>query len=950
VSTTATATPATRSISIRGARQHNLCNIDLDIPRDKLVVITGLSGSGKSSLAFDTLYAEGQRRYVESLSTYARQFLEQMEKPDVDLIDGLSPAIAIGQRLAGSHPRSTVGTVTEIYDFLRLLYARVGEPFCPTCNKAIQSHTVQQITDRVLDLPNGTRVQLLAPWLRAKRGDPSPALQELARQGFVRARIDGTFRELSEKLELDPSEPHTVEPVVDRIVIKSGMRARVAESIETALRLARGLITIDIGPGEKEWLLSERNTCIDCESSVPELTPRLFSFNSQSGACPTCSGLGSYEQFDESVIIADPTLSLARGAIACWTEDGALPSYYKHLLASLADHFGISLDTPWCELPAPVRKEILLGTGSRKLPLRYERNGQLHEISRAWGGVFAERARSTGTAFKAADREVAAELSRIELCPECAGTRLRKEARSVRVGGLAIHEVCALPLDRAAAFFGALTLPPRQAQVGERISKELRSRLAFLLDVGLDYLSLDRPSATLSGGESQRIRLATQLGSHLIGVLYILDEPSIGLHARDTRRLLRSLERLRDLGNSVIVIEHDEGTIRAADRIIELGPGAGSHGGRVTAQGTLDELLNDPNSITGAYLSGRRTLPKPLRPRTPGPQRLILEGCREHNLRNVRLEIPLGCFTAVTGVSGSGKSSLVHDTLYQYLARELHGAKPKPGSFERASGIEHLDKVVEVDQAPIGRTPRSNPATYTGVFDVIRQVFAQLPDARLRGYSAGRFSFNKKGGRCETCQGDGVLRVEMHFLPDMFVTCEACAGRRYNRELLELRYKGKNIAEVLEMSVEDALDFLGNVPKARHPLTALCDVGLDYLQLGQPASTLSGGEAQRVKLARELARPATGRTLYILDEPTTGLHFADVATLLNVLQRLVDHGNSVIVIEHHLDVIEAADHVIDLGPEGGEKGGRIVACGSPEDIARCPESLTGRALAERIEA
>jgi len=948
VSATPTATPATRSISIRGARQHNLCNIDLDIPRDKLVVITGLSGSGKSSLAFDTLYAEGQRRYVESLSTYARQFLEQMEKPDVDLIDGLSPAIAIGQRLAGSHPRSTVGTVTEIYDFLRLLYARVGEPFCPACNKPIQSHTVQQITDRVLDLPDGTRVQLLAPWIRAKRGDPSPALQELARQGFVRARIDGTFRELSEKLELDPSALHTVEPVVDRIVVKTGMRARVAESIETAVRLARGLIMIDIGPGEQEWFLSERNTCIDCEISLPELTPRLFSFNSQSGACPTCSGLGSYEHLDERLIISDPKRSLAQGTISCWSTDGKVPTYYKHLLASLADYFGISLDTPWCELPAPVRKAILLGTGTRKLPLRYERKGEIHEISRPWGGVLAERARRKHAAGQRT--EAVLDLVRVEPCPECAGTRLRKEARSVRVGGLAIHEVCALPLDRAAAFMGTLTLPPRLAVVGERISRELRSRLAFLLDVGLDYLSLDRPSATLSGGESQRIRLATQLGSHLIGVLYILDEPSIGLHARDTRRLLHSLERLRDLGNSVIVIEHDEGTIRAADRIVELGPGAGIHGGRITAQGTLDELLDDPNSITGAYLSGRRTLPKPQSLRTPGPQRLILEGCREHNLRDVRLEIPLGCFTAVTGVSGSGKSSLIHDTLYHYLAHELHGAKPMPGAFDRAFGIEHLDKVIEVDQTPIGRTPRSNPATYTGLFDVIRQVFAQIPDARLRGYSAARFSFNKKGGRCETCQGDGVLRVEMHFLPDLFVPCEACAGRRYNRELLELRYKGRNIAEVLEMSVEDALGFLGNVPKARHPLAALCDVGLDYLQLGQPASTLSGGEAQRVKLARELARPATGRTLYILDEPTTGLHFADVATLLNVLQRLVDHGNSVVVIEHHLDVIEAADHVIDLGPEGGEKGGRIVATGSPERIAHCPESHTGRALAERMGA
>jgi excinuclease ABC subunit A len=940
--TDAPASPLTH-IAIRGAREHNLCDLDLRIPRDQLVVITGLSGSGKSSLAFDTVYAEGQRRYVESLSAYARQFLEQMSKPDVDAIEGLSPAIAIEQRTVSRNPRSTVGTSTEIADYLRLLYARVGQPHCYRCGKPIASQTPQQMTDRVLELRAGTRLEILAPVVRDRKGEYRKELESFRRKGFVRARIDGAVRDLSEEVRLSRQAKHSIDVVVDRLVVKQGLRGRLSESIETALRIADGLVTVDVGPGTEEWLLSERNACVDCGVSFPEIAPRTFSFNSPHGACPRCDGLGTREEFDPERIVPDPSKSLAQAAIAPWSGRRA-PRYYRQLLAALAAHYQIDLETPWRKLPERARRGILFGAGSEEIDLAIERKGEKESFRRLWDGVVGELERrfERGGDFA---REELARLRSPRPCPECHGSRLRIEARSVRVGGHSIADTARLSVAQAASYLDGLELAPAQRTIAERILREIRERLRFLSDVGLDYLTLDRPSATLSGGEGQRIRLATQVGASLLGVLYILDEPSVGLHPRDNQRLLESLRRLRDLGNSVLVVEHDEATIRAADFVLDMGPGAGIHGGRLVAQGSPDEIMADEGSLTGAYLAGRRSIPVPEKRRAPGRHALVLTGCREHNLKCVTLRLPLGIFAVVTGVSGSGKSTLVNDTLYRALAARLHHAKEPPGRFEHLAGLEHIDKVIDVDQSPIGRTPRSNPATYTGVLDGIRQLFSQVPEARVRGYTKGRFSFNVKGGRCEACRGDGLLRIEMHFLPDLFVTCEVCGGQRYNRDTLEISYKGRTIADVLDMTVEEGLGFMENVASVRRPLQTLYDVGLGYIHLGQPATTLSGGEAQRIKLGRELSRRSTGRTLYLLDEPTTGLHFADVQRLLEVLNRLVDAGNTVVVIEHHPDVIKAADYVIDLGPEGGEKGGEIVATGTPEDIARDPVSHTGRALA-----
>jgi len=931
-------------IVIQGAREHNLRGIDVSIPRDRLVVITGLSGSGKSSLAFDTIYAEGQRRYVESLSAYARQFLEQMSKPEVESIEGLSPAIAIEQRTVSKNPRSTVGTTTEIYDHLRLLYARIGEPLCYRCGKPISSQTVQEMTDRVLALGEGAKAQILAPVVRGRKGEYQKELDDFRRQGFVRARIDGEIRDLAEEISLSKKRTHDIDLIVDRLIVKEAARSRVAESIETALAMADGLIVIDAGPGNDEWLLSESSACVDCGISFPEIAPRLFSFNSPHGACQRCDGLGTQEVFDPARIVPDETRSLAGGAIEPW---GArrMPRYYTQLLASLAAHLGIDTDTPWRSLPRKARDAILSGTGSALVPFSFERSGGTEQIKRPWDGVIGELARRRDESGGETTRDDLRRYMSPGACPECDGARVRLEARSICVGGLGIHELTRLSIAQATEFLEGMKLAPTQQTIAERILKEIRDRLRFLADVGLDYLTLDRASATLSGGEGQRIRLATQVGSSLMGVLYILDEPSIGLHSRDHHRLLESLKRLRDLGNSVIVVEHDEATIRSADFVLDMGPGAGIHGGRVVAEGTPEEIVENPASLTGAYLARRLSIPIPKRRRRATDRVLTMTGCREHNLRNLTLRIPLGSFTVVTGVSGSGKSTLVNDTLHCALAQRLHGAKVPPGRFESLHGIEQIDKVIDVNQAPIGRTPRSNPVTYTNAFDGIRQLFSQVPDARVRGYSPGRFSFNVKGGRCESCQGDGVLRIEMHFLPDLFVTCEVCGGRRYNRETLEIRFKGRTIADVLDMTVEEALGFMENVASVRRPLQTLYEVGLGYIHLGQPATTLSGGEAQRIKLARELSRRGTGRTLYLLDEPTTGLHFADVEKLLDVLNRLVDRGNTVVVIEHHLDVVKTADHVIDLGPEGGEKGGEIVASGTPEEVARSPASHTGRALA-----
>ena len=942
-------------ITIHGARTHNLKSVDVTIPRNKLVVVTGPSGSGKSSLAFDTLYAEGQRRYVDSLSSYARQFLDQLARPDVESIEGLSPAVAIEQKGVGKSPRSTVGTITEIADYLRLLFARAGTAHCWKCGAAISQQGLEEMVDRVLALPEGTKIQVLAPVVRGRKGQYKKELEQFRRDGFARARIDGVIRDLAEDITLARGARHDIELVVDRIAVKPGVRARLAESLATALRLADDLALIDVAgavPDEGDsapartartnaWWLSRSGACPACDVSFPELSPRLFSFNNPFGACSACSGLGQQPYFDPRLIVPDETRSLAEGAIAAFDLKEAR-GYYRKLLDKIAAQLEIALDTPWRELPADARRKLLEGDPNFEL--------SLEKVVRPFDGVLGDLGRRLEAAGGRADATLARFQSE-RMCPDCSGSRLRVEARSVRIGGRSLPELVALPIAELAPFFDGLVLTDLRAQIAQRILKEVRERLRFLEDVGLGYLSLDRPAATLSGGEAQRIRLATQIGARLIGVLYILDEPSVGLHARDNDRLLTSLMALRDQGNSLVVVEHDEATIRAADHVIDLGPGAGVHGGQIVAEGTPLELARHPDSPTGAFLSGRRRIAAP--PRRPSPAALPttlirLEGCTAHNLKNVDLELPLGVLTVVTGVSGSGKSSLINDTLKRILAARLYGALATPGPYRAIHGLESVDKLVDVDQSPIGRSPRSNPATYSDAFTSIRALFAGLPESRMRGLGPGHFSFNVKGGRCEACEGDGSIRIEMQFLPDIFVPCEVCEGRRYDRDTLAIRYRGRSVADVLELTVEEAVALFEAVPIVARPLQALLDVGLGYIRLGQSATTLSGGEAQRMKLAKELARRSTGRTLYLLDEPTTGLHFVDIDILLRLLRRLVERGNTVVVIEHHLDVIRSADHVIDLGPEGGGEGGEIVAVGTPEQIARCVRSHTGHALAAQL--
>ena len=925
-------------IAIRGARQHNLKDLAVDIPRERLVVITGLSGSGKSSLAFDTLYAEGQRRYVESLSAYARQFLEQLEKPDVDAIEGLSPAIAIEQKTVSRNPRSTVGTVTEIYDYLRLLFARVGVPHCPQCGQPIRAQTVQNIVDRVLQLPEGDRLLILAPVVRHRKGAYRKELEQIKRDGFVRVRIDGEVMPLETVPALDRNFNHTIEIVVDRLVVRPDIAARLSNSVETALAHSDGLVGVQIVDGE-HLLCSVKHACPDCGISCPELEPRLFSFNSPQGACTTCDGLGVDMEFDPELVAPNGELSLNEGAIAVWSErhlDGMQP-----MLHGLAAQYGVDLHRPFGQLSEAQQRVVLYGSGDEAVKVSYQARGRTRHVERVYEGVIPGLKRRYRETESLAVREGLQSYMRPRPCGACRGARLRSEAIAVRVHGRSISDITALSVEQAECFFEELNLDDFELRVAGKVLQELRVRLRFLRSVGLEYLTLDRAAATLSGGEGQRIRLATQIGSGLVGVLYILDEPSIGLHQRDNQRLLESLQRLRDLGNTVLVVEHDRDTINAADYVLDLGPGAGEHGGHVVAAGTPDEIRRQPASLTGQYLSGALTIPVPAKRRKPGKRTLVLQQATANNLKNLDVEIPLGVFVCVTGVSGSGKSTLVMDILYKALARRLYRARERPGAFGALKGMEHLDKVIDIDQSPIGRTPRSNPATYTGLFDTIRTLFTQVPEARLRGYKPGRFSFNVKGGRCEACQGHGTLKIEMHFLPDVYVTCDVCKGRRFNRDTLEIRYRDKSIADVLDFTVDEAAEFFANVPLLMPKLNTLREVGLGYIRLGQAATTLSGGEAQRVKLSRELSKRSTGRTLYILDEPTTGLHFADIQRLIEVLQRLVAIGNTVLVIEHNLDVIKTADHIIDLGPEGGDGGGRLVAAGMPEKVAEVQGSYTG---------
>jgi excinuclease ABC subunit A len=939
-----------QQIRVRGARTHNLKNLNLDLPRERLIVVTGLSGSGKSSLTFDTLYAEGQRRYVESLSAYARQFLATMDKPDVDSIEGLSPAIAIEQKASSHNPRSTVGTVTEIYDYLRLLYARAGIPRCPDHGIDLSAQTVSQMVDQVLRLPEGTAVALLAPVVSERKGAHQELLEELASQGFVRVRIDGRIYEMESLPQLDAKKKHSIEAVVDRTRVRPDSAQRLAESLETALRLSNGLARLLFldEPQREPLTFSSRHACPVCGYSVPPLTPQLFSFNNPSGACPSCDGLGVQEFFDPVRVVGHPHLSLAGGAVRGWDRRN---EHYFHLIQSLARHYNFDIETPWDELPEHVRHVLLNGSGEEALEFSYkESNGRRSRKRHPFEGILPNLARRYRETESPMVREELARYLGVRPCPECHGTRLNRAARFVFVAGRSLPEVAHLTVGRALEFFGALNLEGWRGEVAAKIVKGVGQRLRFLSDVGLDYLTLDRSAETLSGGESQRIRLASQVGSGLTGVMYILDEPSIGLHQRDNRRLLTTLQHLRDLGNTVIVVEHDEEAIQEADYVVDLGPGAGAHGGELVAQGTPAQIAANPASITGQYLSGRRRIALPTLRMRPDPARaIVIHGAHGNNLRNVTAHIPLGLFTCVTGVSGSGKSTLIIDTLFGHVAARLNGARLEAAPAERVDGLEQIDRVIDIDQSPIGRTPRSNPATYTGLFAPLRELFAAVPEARARGYDAGRFSFNVKGGRCEACQGDGVIRVEMHFLPDVYVPCDVCKGQRYNRETLEIRYRGKNIHEVLEMTVEEAARFFQNVPAVLGKLQTLTDVGLAYVKLGQNATTLSGGEAQRVKLSRELAKRATGRTLYILDEPTTGLHFHDVEQLLQVLHRLRDEGNTIVVIEHNLDVIKTADWVIDLGPEGGEGGGQIVASGTPEEIAATEVSWTGRYLKPLLE-
>ncbi|NPV79310.1 MAG: excinuclease ABC subunit UvrA [Firmicutes bacterium] len=933
---------------IRGARQHNLKNIDLEIPRNKLVVITGVSGSGKSSLAFDTIYAEGQRRYVESLSSYARQFLGQMDKPDVDYIEGLSPAISIDQKSGSRNPRSTVGTVTEIYDYLRLLFARIGQPHCHKCGRPIAQQTPEQVVDQVLSLPQGTRIQVLAPIIRGKKGEHKKVLEDIRKQGFVRVRINGEIHELSEDINLERYKIHTIEAVVDRLIVRPEVEARLADSVETAMKLGDGIAIISLP--DQDLVFSEKFACPDCGISFEELAPRMFSFNSPYGACPVCAGLGSKWEMDPELVL-DYARSIEDGGIVPWrgSWNGTRSDFFAARVDAVCREFGIDMKKPLGKLSQEERHILLHGAGDRRFRFRYHNfEGEYRWYETTYEGVIPYLERKYREVQSDQAREEIEQFMGSRPCPACNGARLKPESLAVTIAGKSIIDVTRMTVVDARDFFVSLKLTPREELIARQILKEIRERLGFLVDVGLDYLTLDRTAGTLAGGEAQRIRLATQIGSSLVGVLYILDEPSIGLHQRDNRRLINTLLRLRDLGNTVIVVEHDEETIRSSDYVIDIGPGAGSEGGKVVAAGTVDEIMKCPESITGQYLSGKRQIAVPSRRRAPTGNWLRIVGAREHNLKNINVDIPLGVFVCVTGVSGSGKSTLVNEILYRKLAHDLNGATAKAGQHDTILGLEHLDRVIDVDQSPIGRTPRSNPATYTGAFDPIRETFAQTPEAKIRGYTAGRFSFNVKGGRCEACHGDGIIKIEMHFLPDVYVPCDVCKGKRYNRETLEVRYKGKNIAEVLDMRVEEALEFFRNIPKIQRKLATLNDVGLGYIKLGQPATTLSGGEAQRVKLATELSRRSNGRTLYILDEPTTGLHFADVEKLLGVLQRLVDAGDTVVVIEHNLDVIKTADYIIDLGPEGGERGGTVVATGTPEEVAMVPESYTGQFLRQML--
>ncbi len=937
---------STDSILIRGAREHNLKNLTVELPREKLIVFTGLSGSGKSSLAFDTIYAEGQRRYVESLSAYARQFLGQMDKPDVDFIEGLSPAVSIDQKSTSRNPRSTVGTITEVYDYLRLLYARAGRPHCPVCGQPIGRQTPQSIVDRVLELPEGTRFQVLAPVVRGRKGEYETLLSDLAKQGFARARIDGEVRDLTEDIRLDRYYQHTIEVIVDRLVRKEGMEQRLTQSLETALSLAEGVADIEIVDGST-LTFSQHLACLKCGLSFEDLQPRNFSFNSPYGACPECSGIGTRYQVDPELVIADPDLSLGEGVIAMWSSNRM--RYYHRLLTGLGKELGFSMDTPWKDLDEEIKEKILYGTGDEKFTIEYtNRFGRKRRWDATFEGAIPFLNRRHEGAESDSAREYYQEYMAEVPCDACNGGRLNPISLAVAIEERNIAEVSDLSLGKAYEFFDTLELSERDAHIAERVLKEIRSRIKFLLDVGLDYLTLSRSAATLAGGEAQRIRLATQIGSGLVGVLYILDEPSIGLHQRDNQRLIETLLRLRDLGNTLIVVEHDEETIRIADHIVDIGPGAGEHGGAIVAEGPLEEITSASDSMTGDYLAGRRQIEVPLLRRQGNGKAIKVLGASENNLQGIDVTFPLGVFTAITGVSGSGKSTLVEEILWKTLASKVNRARVVPGRHKKVEGIDLIDKVIDIDQSPIGRTPRSNPATYTKLFDHIRTLFSQTQEARARGYKPGRFSFNVSGGRCEACKGDGTIKIEMHFLPDVYVPCEICGGKRYNRETLEILWKGHNISEILEMSVEEALGFFENQPKIVRILQTLYDVGLGYVRLGQPATTLSGGEAQRIKLASELGKRSTGKTFYILDEPTTGLHFEDIRKLLQVLQRLVDSGNTVVVIEHNLDVVKSVDHVIDLGPDGGSGGGRIVAEGSPEEVAQVGESYTGKFLREMV--
>ena len=933
------------SIIIKGAKEHNLKDINIEIPRDKLVVITGLSGSGKSSLAFDTLYAEGQRRYVESLSSYARQFLGLMEKPDVESIEGLSPAISIDQKTTSRNPRSTVGTVTEIYDYIRLLYARIGVPCCPNCGKKIEKQTIDQIIDSVMSLEEGTRIQVLAPVVRGKKGEYTKLLQDFQKEGFVRVRVDGEVYELTDDIEIDRKKKHNIELVVDRLVVKEEIRTRLTESVETALKYANNLVVIDI-PGDKEILYSQNYACPDCNISIEELTPRMFSFNNPFGACPTCTGIGYLMKMDEDLIVPDKNKTLydgikAFGASTMKKGDTMAKMYFE----SIAKHYGVEIkDVPIKKLPRWFLEKILYGTGDEAIDFEYTSYAGTRKFTTPFEGVLPTLDRRYNETKSQGMRDFYEMYMSESACQTCHGARLKKESLSVKVGDKNINELTDMSIDKIKDFLNTLQLNNKDKMIADQILKELNKRLQFLLDVGLEYLTLSRSAGSLSGGEAQRIRLATQIGSGLTGVLYILDEPSIGLHQRDNEKLLATLRKLRDLGNTVLVVEHDEDTMYAADQIIDIGPGAGVHGGKVIAQGTAEEIKLVPESITGQYLSGKKQILVPKKRRKSNGKAIEVKGATEHNLKNINVKFPLGQFICVTGVSGSGKSTLVNEILYRTVAKEIYGSNEKPGKCKEIKGLENVDKIINIDQSPIGRTPRSNPATYTGVFDVIRDIFAATQEAKMRGYDKGRFSFNVAGGRCEACSGDGVLKIEMHFLPDIYVPCEVCKGKRYNRETLEVKYKGKTISDVLDMTVEEALKFFENIPKIKSKIQTLYDVGLGYIKLGQPSTTLSGGEAQRVKLATELSKKATGKTLYILDEPTTGLHIADVHKLVDILQRLVDTGNSIIVIEHNLDLIKTADYIIDLGPEGGEKGGQIIAVGTPEQITRNDQSYTGKFL------